>query len=114
MLYSWEEDELFDIERLATITKATSHATQRNLDFIENLGMIAIENGKITFDPTVYELVKNWVSPELQSQIVKQVEVFVSNQYSSMNQKKIISYANRAFSTTSSISEYELTNDFFI
>ncbi|WP_205415049.1 hypothetical protein, partial [Serratia marcescens] len=32
---------------------------------------IAIENGKITFDPTVYELVKNWVSPELQSQIVK-------------------------------------------
>ncbi|MGR5988612.1 DciA family protein [Bacillus sanguinis] len=71
VLYSWEEDELFDIERLATITKATSHATQRNLDFIENLGMIAIENGKITFDPTVYELVKNWVSPELQSQIVK-------------------------------------------
>lgn len=71
VLYSWEEDELFDLERLAKITKATSHNTQRNLDFIENLGMIAIENGKIIFDPTIYELVQNWVSPELQSQIVK-------------------------------------------
>ncbi|WP_249278806.1 DciA family protein [Bacillus cereus] len=71
VLYSWEEDELFDLERLATITKATPHTTQKNLNFIENLGMVAIENGEITFDPTIYELVQNWVSPELQSQIVK-------------------------------------------
>ncbi|PFR26493.1 hypothetical protein COK19_12770 [Bacillus cereus] len=70
-LYFWEAEEDFNIERLATITKTASETAMRNLEYVKSLGMISIQARKIIFDPTIEELVRNWVAPELQSEVVR-------------------------------------------
>lgn len=70
-LYFWEEEEEFNIERLATITKTPLETAKKNLEYVKSLGMVSIQGRKILFDPTIEELVRNWVAPELQSEVVR-------------------------------------------
>lgn len=70
-IYKLSDEEGVTIEKLAEVTKQNERNTEENLKYLQKIEMIEISGDKIFFDETIKQLIKEYIDPKLERQIVK-------------------------------------------
>lgn len=70
-IYKLSENTSFTLSDLSEATKQSIETLRKNLSFLENMDMVEVTRSTIKLDPTIEQLIQEYIDPKLERQIVK-------------------------------------------